>query len=138
MLSGCDKCTTYQPSASPSDGDTFNYEQHVIQYTACETEKTNDDLQASQNQKTVVTFDLQQILQYPKVKGAKQLFYKSRMVLYNLCFFVKNTKQGYCYCWTQVEGLKGGNEISMCLVWFVRDHLSDHQHVVFWSNNCPR
>ena len=33
--------------------------------------------------------------------------------------------------------MKGGNEISMCLVRFVRDHLSDHQHVVFWSNNCP-
>ena len=74
-------------------GDTFKYEQHVIQYTACETEKTDDDLQASQNQKTVVTFDLQQILQYPKVKGAKQSFYKSRMVLYNLCFLVKNTKK---------------------------------------------
>ena len=51
MLSRCDKCTTYQLSASPSDGDTFKYEQHVIQYTACETEKTDDDLQASQNQK---------------------------------------------------------------------------------------
>ena len=31
--------------------------------------------------------------------------------------------------------MKGGNEISKCLVRFVRDHLSDHQHVVFWSDN---
>ena len=38
------------------------------------------------------------------------------------------------YCWTQ--GLKGGKEVSTCLARFVRDHLSDHQHVVFWSDNC--
>ena len=36
-----------------------------------------------------------------------------------------------------MESLKGGNEISTCLAQFVRDHLSDHQHVVFWSDNCP-
>ena len=94
MLPRCDKCTTYRLNASPSDGDTFKYEQHVIQYTACETETTDDDLQASHNQKTVVTFDLQQILQYPKVKGAKQSFYKSRMVLYNLCFLLKIPNRG--------------------------------------------
>ena len=86
MLPRCDKCTTYSLKALPSDADTYKNEQHVIQHTACDNEKIDNCLQASEHQKTVATFDLQQILQYPKVKGAKQSFSQIRNGAIQLVF----------------------------------------------------
>ena len=58
MLPRCDKCTTYQLNASPSDGDTFKYKQHVIQYTDCETKKIDEDLHANENKKKLSDLQL--------------------------------------------------------------------------------
>ena len=55
-------------------------------FRSCDNEKIDDCLQASEHQKTVATFDLQQILQYPKVKGAKQSFSQIRNGAIRLAF----------------------------------------------------
>ena len=86
---------------------------------------------------TVVSFDLQQILPYPRLRDTKQTFFKSRMICYNLCFFISKLKQGYCYLWSQVEGGRGSNEIATILKKFVVDHLADSRHIVFYSDGCP-
>ena len=133
-FSSCDQCVVFLNKRDPSEEETVRYEAHIISRDEAYLSRQLDIEDPS---KVVVSFDLQQILPFPKLRSSKQTFYKSRMVLYNLCFFVKNTQQGYCMCWSQVEGGRGSNEIATCLKKFFSTYLADSRHVVFYSDGCP-
>ena len=133
-FSRCDYCSYYLNTRSPTLAQTERYEQHIVSKDEC---KLAYNIDIEDPSKTVVSFDLQQILQFPKLKNTKQTFYKSRMVVYNLCFFIKNTSKGYCLTWSQVEGGRGSNEIATCLKYFVSTYLADSRHIVFYSDGCP-
>lgn len=95
------------------------------------------DLERMGEDHALVSYDLEQILQLPKLANTKQAFYKSRLVMFNLTFFLSNNKQGYCYTWTQVEGWRGGNDIATAIGIFMREHMRRFQTVTLWSDSCP-
>ena len=135
LFFSCDYCTKSELSFDQMDDqDMENYWQHWLDKEEAALAREEDH---KDDAKTVVTFDLQQILPIPKLKSTKQSFYRTRMHCYNLCFYVKNKKQGYCYMWSQVEGGRGSNEIATCLRRFVDEHLTDSRHIVFYSDGCP-
>ena len=123
----------FENSRNPTEAETELYERHIMNKHEAYTALLIDSEDPS---KTVVSFDLQQILPFPKLSTTKQTFYKSRMVCYNLCLYVKSTKRGYRVSWSQVEGGRGSNEIATCLKYFVENHLADSRHIVFYSDGC--
>ena len=62
-------------------------------------------------------------LAVPQSKRCLAIFFTNPEWCYTTCVSLLRSNQGYCNCWTQVEGLKGGNEIISCLVRVVTDHL---------------
>ena len=128
----------FENSRNPTEAETELYERHIMNKHEAYTALLIDSEDPS---KTVVSFDLQQILPFPKLSTTKQAFDKSRMVCYNLCLYVKGTKRGYFVSWSQVEGGRGSNEIATCLKYFVENHLADSRHIVFYRRGtrtaCP-
>ena len=99
----CDYCMVYGNNRNPTEAETELYERHIMNKHEAYTALLIDSEDPS---KTVVCFDLQQILPSQKLSTTKQTFYKSRMTS------CKGYQEGYCVSWSQVEGGMGSNEIA--------------------------
>ena len=61
------------------------------------------------------TFDLQSVLQIPS-SAVSQMYYSRKICVYNLCIYEAATpNNGFCYCWSELEGRRGSNEIGTCV-----------------------
>ena len=82
----------------------------------------------------VYTFDLQKVLILP-VLTTSVAYYKKKFNLYNLGVHpFPNNQDTSMFIWSEIEGSKGPEEISSCLVKFLKDHASSASHIVSYSD----
>ena len=82
----------------------------------------------------VYTFDLQKVLILP-VLTTSVAYYKQKFNLYNLGVHpFPNNQDMSMFIWSEIEGAKGPEEISSCLVKFLKDHASSASHIVSYSD----
>ena len=82
----------------------------------------------------VYTFDLQKVLILP-VLTTSVAYYKQKFNLYNLGVHpFPNNQDTSMFIWSEIEGSKGPEEISSCLVKFLKDHASSASHIVSYSD----
>ena len=62
-------------------------------------------------------------------------YYKQKFNLYNLGVHpFPNNQDTSMFIWSEIEGSKGPEEISSCLVKFLKDHASSASHIVSYSD----
>ena len=84
----CDTCTRFINKKDPSEEEVEEYTAHVLRKNEAYNAYHAD---CQDNSKVVVSFDLEKILQFPRLETTKHTFYKSRLVLRNMCFFIKGS-----------------------------------------------
>lgn len=82
------------------------------------------------------TFDFQKILNSPH-GDVGLLYYKRKLSVYNFTVFDMANKAGFCYMWTECTGKRGANEVSSCLMMFMKNLIDKGtKEFLFWSDNC--
>lgn len=67
------------------------------------------------------------------------LYYSRKLAYYNLSVFKNNLNAGYCYLWSEVDGLRGSNEISTIIFSCVKsvDGRGTIHEVALYCDSCP-
>ena len=111
------KCTKFR-MLSGVEKEQFQeeYDAHITRKGEAQEAKSADKRRAITDQNFVsATFDLQSVLQLP-VTEASQMYYSRKLCVYNLCVYnAAPPNNATCYCWSEVEGGRGSNEIGTFL-----------------------
>ena len=62
---------------------------------------------------SAAVFDLQEVLQCP-TSGESSLSYKQKLIVYYLTVYNYRNGQGHCNVWSEVDAMRGSNEIATC------------------------
>ncbi|KAF2894579.1 hypothetical protein ILUMI_11594 [Ignelater luminosus] len=111
-----------------SDDKKESIRRHIPSFDTVETEEKH----------CVAIYDLQQVLQCPKIEVG-QAYYKSKLSVYNLTIYDAGQKQGYCYMWHEYIASRGSYEIGSCVLSFIKQKTDEgYKELIFYSDNCPR
>ena len=99
--------------------------------------KAADKSRASATKKFVsATFDLQSVLQIPS-SAVSQMYYSRKICVYNLCIYEAATPNNrFCYCWSELEGRRGSNEIGTCVFRWLTQLPYETKEVSLYSDTC--
>ena len=90
-----------------------NYQAHIRRKTEMRTLKSEAKKRSMlDNTFHFVTFDLQAIIQLP-CADSSPMYYKRKIVFYNLTFYNGSNGRGTCYVWTEIEGRRGACQIGI-------------------------
>lgn len=100
------------------------------------TIKNADKLLAkSDNTVMSITFDLQAVLTTP-FAGDAQIYYLRKLSAYNFTIYESASHRGHCYIWDETEGGRGSNEVSTCLLMFIKSLPPVVTHLSTFSDTC--
>ncbi|KAJ8969097.1 hypothetical protein NQ314_001929 [Rhamnusium bicolor] len=100
--------------------------------------KSQDEEEAKKSnlKKMVVMVDLQKCLPTPCLSNSRS-FYLRKLWTLNLTIHCDTTGQSYCMIWDETLGLRGGNEISSCIIKWALQNLNENvEELTIWSDNC--
>jgi len=134
----CVTCVRYF-KASPSEKEKMKleYEEHIRRKNESQAAKAADKERSMNVQEFVsASFDLQSVLQLP-ASDVSLLYYCRKLCVYNLCIYEPaSQKKGSCYCWSEVEGNRGSNEIGTCLYKWLEQLPVTAKEVSLYSDTC--
>lgn len=113
------------------------YQQHIQNDEVVRNVKNYDKLQAVED-KTIclACFDLQNVLITPACE-ISSFYYKSKLATYNFTVYDLGNNNGHCYVWNESVARRGPNEISSCLLDFIKTEIENGvKKIVFYSDNC--
>ena len=90
----CDTCTRFINKNDTSEEEVEEYTAHVLRKNEAYNAYHAD---CQDNSKVAVSFDLEKILQFPRLETTKLKFYKSPLVLRNMCFLYRATSKGIVF-----------------------------------------
>ena len=83
----------------------------------------------------MVTFDLEQSLPTPKL-STNVVFYKRQMWTYNLGVHDCSNDKGYMFMWPKSIASRGSEEISSCLLKYLKLRQSNATELILFSDAC--
>lgn len=113
------------------------YDKHLSDKEAARTLK-DADKELAINDKSVCAacFDLQKVLITPHCQ-VSPFYYKSKLATYNLTVYDMGNHEGYCYVWNEEIAKRGPNEISSCVLHFLKIQKEKGvKKVILYSDNC--
>jgi hypothetical protein len=133
----CDVCHTFEGNKKPTEAEIKKQEKHLERKEAARIQKSEDKLEAFQNEKLVVaTFDFQKVLTTPHGE-VSILYYKRKLPTLNFTVYNAGDKRAKCYMWHEGIAKRGANEVSSCLYNFIKEHAEKGvEEFRFWSDNC--
>lgn len=126
----CDVCVGY------TEGN-FNEEEYLLHKTKKDEARAAKQLAVNNvsPEVMVVTMDMQSVLLCPKLLVSEQ-YYKSKLAVHNFTFYIKNTKDAHLYIWHKGEGWVTANNITSCIIHFLKEHCLTFKKVVLISDGC--
>ena len=110
--------------------------EHKEMGTSCRKQKEDDKMHSYQNPNYIAaTFDLQSVLQLP-CSDASPMYYKRKLVVYNLSIYEYPTLNGHCYVWDEINGGRGSCEIGTVLLEYLQSLPKDITDVSLTSDSC--
>ena len=135
----CSQCSKFKMlEGGEREAFRANYEAHLRRKEAARTAKAADKVRATEEKDTFVsaTFDLQSVLQIPS-RDVSLMYYSRKLCVYNLCFYSSAPpNDAHCYCWSEVEGGRGSNEIGTCILQWLRQLPPTVKEGSFYSDTC--
>lgn len=135
----CDTCHIYRNKINSTENEISMYEKHIRNKNIARKLKNNDKDAAIHSNGKIITavFDFQKVLSCPQ--GQISIFYyKRKLSCFNFTIFDMGHKQAICYMWDETISKRGANEVSSCLLDFVKENANNGvDEIRFWSDNCP-
>ena len=134
----CATCSRYKSlKAEEKENFRAEYEAHLRRKMESQDAKAADKSRASATKKFVsATFDLQSVLQIPS-SAVSQMYYSRKICVYNLCIYEAATpNNGFCYCWSELEGRRVSNEIGTCVFRWLTQLPYETKEVSLYSDTC--
>nr|CAH7712759.1 unnamed protein product [Callosobruchus chinensis] len=92
---------------------------------------------ATGSENICAVFDLQQVIYLPILNDSK-VFFKNRLINFNLTIYNLGTKDCYCYTWHEGISKRGANEISTCVYKFLLQcDTQGVKTVSLFADGCP-
>lgn len=132
----CDICSSFSKLSPDDITDELraSHAKHLQRKDTARRHKEQDKVATPG--KIAVTFDLQQVLPAPRLFNGSS-YYRRKLNCYNLTVYELHSQRGFCYTWHEGEGARGSNEISSCLVKYLKTVDEEgYQHVVLYSDTC--
>lgn len=137
MWDTCDTCYVYDINLEKTEKHEEEQAKHLKNKELTRKIKDEDRKHADSDTSVVVScFDLQKVIPIPQ-SDKSSFYYKCKLSLYNFTIFDVNSKDGFCYIWTEQIAKRGGNEVASCLFNFIEimvEHGKKTFH--FYSDNC--
>jgi len=133
----CNYCAKYENmSVEERDAESETFESHHLRKEEVRCLKRDcKELAENDNNTHTVTFDLEQVLQSPKLNvGA--LFYKRKLSTYNLTVYSLGNKDCVNYMWHEGTGGRGSGEIASCVYKYLSDLPVNVRVVTLFSDSC--
>ena len=131
----CEKYKTLVGEAKEAFLEEYN--QHIKPKHDAQQSKANDKARSTREDNFMsASFDLQSVLQLP-CTAASQMYYSRKLCVYNLCVYnAAPPNNGFCYCWVEVEGGRGSNEIGTHLLEWINSLPHTVTEVTLYSDTC--
>lgn len=126
----CDVCYAFKVKNICQDV----YDAHILRKNEARLAKTNMKASAN-NQRLIVTIDLQSILTCPKLL-ASQSYYKLKLQVHNFTIYSLNDRKVTLYVWHEANGGVTCNEFTSCLIDYLQDIPDNYKTVVLISDGC--
>lgn len=127
----CDTCVGFKCGTVSEEV----YSAHREKEQAGRIAKANMKATASEQNKLVITMDLQSVLTCPKLL-ASQSYYKLKLQMHNFTIYALNNKKVALYVWHEANGGVTSNEFTSCLIHYLSSTLDDFQSFVLISDGC--
>ncbi|KAE8746712.1 hypothetical protein FOCC_FOCC006575 [Frankliniella occidentalis] len=138
----CGKCDAYQQrlkhcTAEEKPAIQGELEAHHIKAQDAYAVKKADKEEAKEDPtKQVICFDLEQVLPCPLLSSG-ETFYKRQLSVYNLTVYNCSMQTGTNYMWSEIEAGRGANEISSCVVRYLKEEVAPPvTQVTMYSDTC--
>lgn len=111
----CEFCTAFENmDQTEKEINEWKYLEHHSEKELSRIEK-NEDKQKVQENFVIACYDLQAVLPLPMCKTSA-FYYKSKLNVCNFTICELNKDSCHCYVWSEVDGLRGANEIGSCVL----------------------
>nr|CAI5847710.1 unnamed protein product [Callosobruchus analis] len=115
----CDTCYKYNNNPEKNNSQEQEQMDHIRNKEIVRKLKDGDKEKAEVDKSISVScFDLQKVILVPQCERPP-FYYKCKLSTYNFTVFDVNSKEGFCYIWTEQIAKRGGNEIASCLFDFI-------------------
>lgn len=134
----CAKCTkNKQLQGDEKEKFKEEYAEHLRKKEEAQRAKAEDKARTTTESGFVsATFDLQSVLQIPS-SSVSLMYYSRKLCAYNLCVYNAGPpNDAFCYCWSEVEGGRGSNEIATCVYEWLCQLPSNVTEVSLFSDTC--
>lgn len=133
----CATCSRYKLADNKRKKELeADYSMHIIRKNECNEAKEKDKVR-SQNDVSFVTanFDLQSVLQLP-YSAVSEFYYARKICVYNLTIYEGFGKNAYCFCWNELNGKRGSNEIGSILLMYIEKMPSTVTEISLFCDTC--
>jgi hypothetical protein len=103
---------------------------------AYETKKRDKQRAKTEDNFTVLAFDLQQCLPTPSIEMSV-VFYKRQLWTFNLTVHNMKSDKATCFVWYESVAKRGANEMDSCVFKAVENLPQNIKHVILYSDTCP-
>ncbi|XP_045778740.1 uncharacterized protein LOC123876489 [Maniola jurtina] len=135
----CEFCAAFENmDVLKKEENELKYLEHHTEKEFSRVEKNEDKLKVQENY-IVACYDLQAVLPLPMCKTSA-FYYKSKLNVCNFTICELNKDKCNCYVWSEVDSLRGANEIGSCVLEFIKEKAQavndPNLEIVFYSDNC--
>lgn len=135
----CTHCEAYNNRENLTEDENMIQENHLKEKQYTYDVFKSDQERSGKDGFLCCSFDLQKVLNTP-AGNSMLLYYSRKLAYYNLSVYESNSKAGFCYLWSEVDGLRGSNEISSIIFSYLKsvDERSPIiQDIAFYCDSCP-
>ena len=132
----CSKCESFSNLQEKTRAQIEEQNLHRRFADQCREIKKDNKAKAQLDRSIVAaTFDLQVIPQLP-CSDASPLYYRRKLIIYNLTVHEAIHLDGYCYVWNEYNGHKSSNEKASVLYRYLTSLPATVKRVLFSSDSC--
>jgi hypothetical protein len=133
----CNFCSAFQnmTECETADKEVEHLAHHARKERVREQKEEHKNEAKTSDTVHAVTFDLQQVLQSPKL-NVSSLFYKRKLSTYNLTVYSLSDKKCVNYMWHEAKAGRGSCEIATCIFKYLGSLSQQITKVVMYSDTC--
>ena len=127
----CDKCCGF----STGNISEAEHTEHLRRKEEARTEKASDKKAAEEDNRLLITMDLQAVLLSPCLY-ASAVYYKTKLACHNFTIYRLSDHHVVNYFWHEAEGGLSANAFASCLENYLESNMGDHKEVTIYSDGC--
>lgn len=135
----CQTCDALKIKSQSSDGEgiktaEIEKESHLEEAERARSQMAADRM-ATSEKIFVFSFDLEKALPFPKLTTSIA-YYKRNLYVYNFGCHEFSKNVSHMFIWPETEGSRGSQEISSCLIKYIKTYATNFEKIVTYSDSC--